>query len=73
MNYLLNQSLNESVPVTIIYLSKDNSLSKRVILVKAKNDSYIRAFCYTKRQVRIFKIDSILAVEPIKRRTTSYA
>ncbi|MGG0718652.1 WYL domain-containing protein [Robertmurraya massiliosenegalensis] len=73
MNYLLNQSLNESIPVTIIYQSKDNSFSKRTVLVKSRNETYIRAYCYTKRQIRIFKIDSILAVEPMKRRAKSYA
>lgn len=68
MNCLLNQSLDEGFPIEIIYQSKNNTFSKRLILVRAINDSYIKAFCLTKRQARIFKIDSILAVASTKRK-----
>lgn len=62
MNYLVNSSLNKGIPIQIIYQNKSSVFSKRPIIVKAVNDSYIKAFCLTKRQMRIFKIDSILAV-----------
>jgi hypothetical protein len=66
MNYLLTRSLEESLPIEIIYQSKDKQFTKRVILVKGINKTYINAYCYYKKQARIFKIDSILAVAPIK-------
>lgn len=66
MNYLLNKSLREAIPVLIIYQSKNNEFSERTILVKAINETYIKAYCYRKKQARIFRIDSILAVAPIR-------
>lgn len=73
MNQLLNRSLNEGIAVEIIYLGKNNSFSKRNILVRAINDSYIKAFCLSKKQARIFKVESILAVAPVKRRERYHA
>jgi hypothetical protein len=32
----------------------------------------MKAFCFTKRQMRIFKIDSILAVSPVKVKKDRY-
>jgi len=66
MRHLLNQSLKEVKPVEIIYQSKDLSFSKRRILVKAINEKYVKGFCFKKRQIRTFNLDSILAVAPIK-------
>lgn len=72
MNRLLYQSFKESRAVEIIYQSKDNSFSQRTILVKDINQKYMKAFCFTKRQLRIFKIDSILAVSPVKVKKDRY-
>lgn len=72
MNHLLRRSLNEGVQVEIIYLSKNNSFSKRPIIVRAMTESYIRAYCLTKKQARIFKMDSILAVSPVKEKKNRY-
>jgi predicted DNA-binding transcriptional regulator YafY len=72
MNYLLKYSFLNSAPIEIIYQGKNNQFTKRAIVVKAINDSYIKAYCLIKRQPRIFKIDSILAVAPIKRKGERY-
>jgi predicted DNA-binding transcriptional regulator YafY len=72
MNYLLKYSLTNATPVEIIYQGKDNQFSKRPILVKAINETYIKAYCLTKRQPRIFKIDSIFAVAPIQKKGERY-
>lgn len=66
MKHLLIRSFNEKKPIEIIYQSKDNSFSKRVILVRAMEETYIKAYCFEKRAIRIFRIDSILAAAPIK-------
>lgn len=49
MNYLLKKSLTEAIPVEIIYQSKNNEFTERTILVKAKNETYITAYCYRKK------------------------
>lgn len=72
MNRLLQQSFKESTAVEIIYQSKDNTFTQRTILVKDINQKYLKAFCFTKRQLRIFKVDSILAVSPVKVKKDRY-
>jgi hypothetical protein len=72
MKRLLNRSLNEGIAIEIIYQGKDNTFSKRSILVRAITERYIKAFCLTKRQARIFKIESILAVAPIRKKGERY-
>ncbi|MBS4191726.1 WYL domain-containing protein [Bacillus sp. FJAT-49705] len=67
MNRLLVRAYEEGFPIEIIYCNKDNEFSKRTILVKAINDSYVKAFCLTKKQARIFKTESILAVDKIRK------
>jgi len=63
---ILKRSLKESSPVEIIYQGKDNQFSKRTILIKAMNDTYINAYCFSKKQARIFKLEMILAAAPVK-------
>ncbi|PLS17429.1 hypothetical protein CVD28_12830 [Bacillus sp. M6-12] len=66
MNYLLNKSLKENIAVEIIYQSRKKEITKRTILVNALNEKYIHAYCLGKQHVRIFKVDSILAVATVK-------
>jgi predicted DNA-binding transcriptional regulator YafY len=54
------------VIIEIIYQGKDHSFSKRKIIVKGINENYIKAFCLTRKQTRIFRIESILAVASVK-------
>ncbi|QED48172.1 hypothetical protein [Cytobacillus dafuensis] len=67
MNRLLVSAFEEGFPVEIIYCNRDNKFSKRTILVKGINENYIKAFCMTKKQARIFKLESILAVARIRK------
>ncbi|KAB2331568.1 WYL domain-containing protein [Cytobacillus depressus] len=67
MNRLLARAYEEKFLVEIIYCNKDNVFSKRSILVKAVNDNYVIAYCLTKKQTRIFKLEAILAVDKIRK------
>ncbi|MBU8785768.1 MULTISPECIES: hypothetical protein [Bacillus] len=67
MKKLLNRAMAEGFPVEIIYM-KEHEFSKRTILVNDIKNGYVKAFCFQKRQVILFKVDSILAVFPIKKR-----
>lgn len=58
---LLRAAANKK-PIEMIYMSKDNKISQRVIRVIAVNDSKVKAYCYVKKQYRIFSIDNILSV-----------
>lgn len=58
----LEKAWKEKRPIEIIYLKKDDSMSQRTVLVYGVTETYIKAYCLKKKQPRIFKVDSILAV-----------
>jgi len=66
MNRQLEKAMLENRALEIIYEKNDHTFSKRTILIKHINDTYIKAFCLTKKQPRIFRIDSILAASYVK-------
>lgn len=68
MEKLLKKSLDEAIPVEIIYQNKNNVFSKRIIQVRTMNETYIKAYCQVKKQVRIFRRDSIFAAQLVKMR-----
>lgn len=72
MKTLLKRSLEESFPIEIIYQGKNNQFSKRTIVIKAINDTYINAFCLSKKQARIFRIEMILAVAPVLKKNNRF-
>lgn len=62
MKGILLRAAADKKPIEMIYMSKDNKISQRVIKVIAVNDSKVKAYCYVKNQYRIFSIDNILSV-----------
>ncbi|WP_050615355.1 WYL domain-containing protein [Bacillus testis] len=52
----------------MIYMAKDNAISQRKIKILQINNTYIRAYCYLKNQIRIFKLENILSVSPTIKR-----
>ncbi|WP_243291680.1 WYL domain-containing protein [Bacillus sp. FJAT-47783] len=60
---LLERSLLEHRPLEVIYMSKDGKFSKRQIMVRSIHDSYVRAYCLRKRQIRTFRRESILSMQ----------
>lgn len=73
MNHLLNRSLEQNTAIEVVYLGKSGEITQRSIIVKAINETYVKAFCLKKRQARIFKKDSILAAASINERGIRYA
>ncbi|MDQ0162231.1 WYL domain-containing protein [Aeribacillus alveayuensis] len=59
---LLENSFHEKRPIEIIYLAQNGELSQRTILVKSIHSTYIRAYCFQKRNMRTFRKDSILSI-----------
>lgn len=54
--------------VEIIYQDKDGKFSKRSIRVERIDGELIRAYCYTAKGPRVFRIDNVLAALPVVRR-----
>ncbi|SEM66186.1 hypothetical protein [Paenibacillus sp. OV219] len=54
--------------VDIIYEDRAGKLSKRRIKVQAISGSFIRAHCMAANAPRVFRMEGILAVDPVKHR-----
>ncbi|MEW5069627.1 hypothetical protein ABVK62_18260 [Bacillus subtilis] len=75
MESILKRSLTEKTALDMIYMRNDGLITKRSIIVRQINQSYIRAYCFTSRQTKTFTIENILAVTPAadKRGVRNYA
>lgn len=50
--------------VTMIYMAKDGSLTKRQVKIERINESSVTGYCYLRKQLRTFRMDRILAIQP---------
>ncbi|EKN68808.1 hypothetical protein BABA_12176 [Neobacillus bataviensis LMG 21833] len=67
MDGLLNRSIEEHMPLEMIYLAENQELSQRKLIVKEVNGDYIRAYCLARKQMRTFKRENILSILPESR------
>ncbi|CAM3236675.1 putative DNA-binding transcriptional regulator YafY [Sporolactobacillus spathodeae] len=51
--------------IVIIYQAKDGQFSKRRVRIISVGTAYIKAYCYTRRQVRTFTIDRIYSSQRV--------
>lgn len=56
--------------VEIIYLGRDNRITQRCIEVREVQDRIIKAFCLQRRAPRVFRIENILAMQPVESRVS---
>ena len=66
MQSILRKALLEQEAVEIIYLSKDNITSQRVVTIYNMNDVEVKGYCHLRRSVRTFRLENILAVYPYR-------
>ncbi|MDN3015042.1 hypothetical protein PH210_02345 [Paenibacillus sp. BSR1-1] len=64
MDGLLIRSIEENIPLEMIYLAENQELSQRSLIVKEISDEYIRAYCLLRKQIRTFKRENILSIMP---------
>lgn len=64
MKGILIRSINRQEKIEMIYFDQNNQVSQRVIRVLKINDD--ATYCYTKRQIRTFKLDNILSVGKVR-------
>jgi predicted DNA-binding transcriptional regulator YafY len=55
--------------VTMIYMAKDGSLTKRRIKIDRITETSVTGYCYLRKQQRTFRLNQILAMQP---QTTSW-
>lgn len=63
---ILKRSMRENIKVEIYYIDKNENISQRKIQVRTVNENAITAYCLTKRSVRNFTLQNILACSLIK-------
>jgi predicted DNA-binding transcriptional regulator YafY len=66
MDGLLIRAIEERIPLEMIYLSCDQQISQRKLIIKEVNGEYIRAYCLLRKQMRTFRRESILSLLPQK-------
>ncbi|WP_312471255.1 hypothetical protein [Neobacillus sp.] len=64
MDGLFIRSMEDNIPLEMIYLAENQELSQRKLIVREVNDTYIRAYCMLRKQVRTFKRENILSIIP---------
>jgi predicted DNA-binding transcriptional regulator YafY len=52
--------------VVIIYQDRLGEFTKRRIRIISASDQYIRAYCFSRRQIRLFNKNGILSQQRIK-------
>lgn len=57
--------------IEIIYMDRSGRFSQRSIRVLVTKDHYLKAFCYTAGQIRVFSLSNILGVRLIRRGAAS--
>ncbi|MFQ6391319.1 WYL domain-containing protein [Priestia aryabhattai] len=70
MLYQLRKAFREQKNMEIMYLDQHNNVTQRFIRILKLNDKTVKAYCYHKKSLRIFKIDNMLSgciVSPYKR------
>ncbi|MGM8213373.1 WYL domain-containing protein [Virgibacillus sp. W0430] len=68
MKKIISRAIQSKEKIDIIYLSRDNQVSRRVIRVLAVNEQYIKAYCFLKKEVRTFRVDNILSLAPMRKK-----
>jgi predicted DNA-binding transcriptional regulator YafY len=67
MKDLLMRAVESGERLEMIYLSKNNDLTQRVIKVMKVKEGSFKAYCYMRRQFRTFKLSNILSIGPIRK------
>ena len=70
MKSILFRALKEKELVELIYISDNKVITQRMIKVLAVNDSKVKAYCYTRKQYRIFKLEQILSLFPVRKKVS---
>lgn len=51
--------------ITMIYISKNGSITQRRVKILKLTNNTFTAYCFTRRAKRTFYIDSVLAITPL--------
>ncbi len=68
MNQLLEQYKVARIPIEMIYMANNGSITQRNIMVMEIAEKSIIAFCYLRQTKRTFLLQNILSFRPLKKK-----
>ncbi|SIS49481.1 WYL domain-containing protein [Salimicrobium flavidum] len=68
MNGVLERALTGKQKVEMVYMDSGGGMTQRTLRVVSVQEETLLAYCYWRKQVRLFKRDNILAAYPCKDR-----
>ncbi|EJQ43664.1 hypothetical protein IEQ_04992 [Bacillus cereus BAG6X1-2] len=66
MNHLLKYSLNQKIPIELMYLKSSGDFSQRTVIVRKIYEDRVLVLCMKKQQVRMLKLANILSVDKVR-------
>jgi predicted DNA-binding transcriptional regulator YafY len=68
MRGILVRAMESQIPVEIIYMSNDGTISQRKLRVLALNENQIKAYCFLRKKYRVFNLLNILSIAPVNKK-----
>ncbi|WP_373895734.1 hypothetical protein [Virgibacillus sp. CBA3643] len=68
MNGLLINAVEHKEKIVVFYIDAKNNVTERVIRVISIDEDTIVAYCYYRKQVRMFKLGNILAAGSVRKK-----
>lgn len=72
MDGLLIRSIEQHIPLEMIYQAENHQITQRTLIIKEITDEYIIAYCLLRKQIRTFKRVNILSIMPETRTKHRY-
>ncbi|HDR7286589.1 hypothetical protein [Bacillus paranthracis] len=66
MNHLLKYSLDQKIPIELIYLKGSGDFSQRTVIVRKIYADRVLVYCMQKQQVRTLKLANILSIDKVR-------
>ncbi|PKR82446.1 WYL domain-containing protein [Heyndrickxia camelliae] len=67
MKSLLMRAVEYDEKLEMIYQSNKGEITQRIVKVEKVGEDYLRAYCFTRNQVRTFNISNILSIGPLRK------
>ncbi|MER2030688.1 MAG: transcriptional regulator [Solibacillus sp.] len=64
----LQRAMQHNQILDIVYIAKDQSITKRRIKIIKMSGDHVQAYCFSRHAKRNFIIDNILAVHPVNKK-----
>lgn len=68
MHGILSTAIESQTPIEMIYLSKDGSITRRVIKITKLDGEKVKAYCYLRKNYRVFSLSNILSLSPLRKK-----